>query len=121
MILTKKIFKTKSTSLFNPSIIYYALIKPIGIKRNQFFGPTELGKHKNFVGVRKDVKATPISLKNMIGLKAGIFSIKDVERSLSKNDNLTSVLFSTTPYEVVLHYDRSMMIQSHLQTRSSSL
>ena len=60
ILTTKNIFKTKSTLLFNLSI-YYALIKPIGIKRNQFFGPTELRKHKNFVGVRKDVKTTPIT------------------------------------------------------------
>jgi len=127
VLLSEKFFKTKSVSIFTLTL-YFAIIKPIGIKRNQFFGPTELGKNKNFVGIREDVKATPIttfgcvgpheiypkntyadvSKTTVIGSKAGIFSVEDVETSLSKNGNLTSVLFSATPYEVVSHYDRSM-------------
>merc|ERR1711865_114613 len=125
--LSEKIFKVKSVSV-DTLIVYYGMIKPLGIKRNQFFGPTELGKNKHFVGVREDVKATPITTfgcvgpqeiypKNtddvsmqhtIVGSEAGIFSIEDVETSLSMNGNLTSVLFSATPYEVVSHYDRSM-------------
>ena len=129
--LSEKIFKVKSVSIYT-LILYYTMIKPLGIKRNQFFGPTELGKNKHFVGVREDVKATPITTfgcvgpqeiypnstceflnptstwYTMVGSEAGIFSIEDVETSLSMNDNLTSVLFSATPCEVVSHYDRSM-------------
>ena len=128
-LLSEKIFKVKSVSIYT-LILYYTMIKPLGIKRNQFFGPTELGKNKHFVGVREDVKATPITTFGVtgpqeiypnstfdnptntwyttVGSEAGIFSIEDVETSLSMNDNLTSVLFSATPYEVVSHYDRSM-------------
>ena len=60
VLLSEKIFKVKSVSVAT-LVIYYAFIKPLGIKRNQFFGPTELGIHKHFVGVRDDVKATPIT------------------------------------------------------------
>ncbi|OEU14099.1 hypothetical protein FRACYDRAFT_242451 [Fragilariopsis cylindrus CCMP1102] len=131
VFLAMKILKTKPKSVYNIAV-YYTFIKPIGIKRNQFFGPTELSENKDFVGVREDVKATPIITfgyvgpkeifplnlfkidyekdpRNPLGLEAGSpFSIEDVEASLSKNDNLTSVLFSATPYEIVSHYDRSM-------------
>ena len=123
--LFERIFKTKSVSVMT-LLVYYLFIEPVGIKRNQFFGPTELGKNKNFVGIREDVKATPIttfgctgpqeiypkntfaSVPSKVGSEAGTFSIEDVETSLSKDGNLTAVLFSATPYEVVSHYDRSM-------------
>ena len=131
VVLAMKILKTKPKSIYN-ICVYYTFIRPIGIKRNQFFGPTELSENKDFVGVREDVKATPIITFSYVGpkeifplnlykidsekdprgplrLEAGFpFSIEDVEASLSKNDNLTSVLFSATPYEIVSHYDRSM-------------
>ena len=58
--LFERIFKTKSVSVMT-LLVYYLFIEPVGIKRNQFFGPTELGKNKNFVGIREDVKATPIT------------------------------------------------------------
>lgn len=131
VILAMKILKTKPKSVYN-ICVYYTFIKPIGIKRNKFFGPTELGENKDFVGVREDVKATPIITfgyvgpkeilpldlykidyekdpRNPLRLEAGTpFSIEEVEASLSKNDNLTPVLFSATPFEIVSHYDRSM-------------